>query len=88
MAKENSLPPCLILISLLFDESYKGKKGTCPSDLAVVLSGRHQHPFCYLAKHVSSSLTTGILSASLCVLICTDETPKLKHLQLYVYQLQ
>ena len=34
-------PPCLILISLLFDDSCKGKKGTCPSDLAVVLSGRH-----------------------------------------------
>jgi len=33
--------PCLILNSLLFDDSYKGKKGTCPSDLAVVLSGTH-----------------------------------------------
>ena len=33
--------PCLILISLLFDDSCKGKKGTCPSDPAVVLSGRH-----------------------------------------------
>ena len=33
--------PCLILISLLFDDSCKGKKGTCPSDLAVVLSRRH-----------------------------------------------
>jgi len=33
--------PCLILISLLFDDSCKRKKGTCPSDLAVVLSGRH-----------------------------------------------
>jgi len=33
--------PCLILISLLFDDSCKGKKGTCPSDLAIVLSGRH-----------------------------------------------
>ena len=33
--------PCLILISLLFDDSCKGKKGTCHSDLAVVLSGRH-----------------------------------------------
>jgi len=37
--------PCLILISLLFDDSYKGKKGTCPSGLAVVLSGRYNtHP--------------------------------------------
>ena len=33
--------PCLILISLLFDDSCKGKKGTYPSDLATVLSGRH-----------------------------------------------
>jgi len=33
--------PCLILSSLLLDDRYKGKKGTCPSDLAVVLSGRH-----------------------------------------------
>jgi len=32
---------CLILISLLFDDSCKGKKGTCPSDLAIVLSGRN-----------------------------------------------
>jgi hypothetical protein len=29
--------PCLIVISLLFDDSYKG---TCPSYVAVVLSGR------------------------------------------------
>ena len=33
--------PCLILISLLFDDSSKAKKGTCCSDLAVVRSGRH-----------------------------------------------
>jgi len=33
--------PCLILISLLFDYSCKGIKGTCPSYLAVVMSGRH-----------------------------------------------
>jgi len=33
--------PLLILITLLFDDSCKGKKGTCPSDLAVVMSGRH-----------------------------------------------
>ena len=32
--------PCLTHISLLFDDSCKGKKGTCPSYLAVVLSGR------------------------------------------------
>ena len=38
-SKQNS--PCLIIISLLFDDSCKGKKGTCPSDLAIVLSGRH-----------------------------------------------
>ena len=31
----------LIPISLLFDDSCKGRKGTCPSDLAIVLSGRH-----------------------------------------------
>jgi len=37
--KQTSL--CLILISLLFDDSCKDKKGTCPSDLAAVLSGRH-----------------------------------------------
>jgi hypothetical protein len=30
------------------------------------------HPSCYLLKHVSSSLTTGILSAPLCVLIRTS----------------
>jgi len=37
--------PCLILISLLYDDSCKGKNGTCPSDVAVVLSGRHNtHP--------------------------------------------
>jgi len=40
MAKENT-SPCLILISLLSDESCKGKKGTCPSDLAIVLSVGH-----------------------------------------------
>jgi len=33
--------PCLILIILLFDGSCQGIKGTCPSDLAIVLSGRH-----------------------------------------------
>jgi len=33
--------PLFELISLLFDDSYKGKKGTCPSDLAAVLSQRH-----------------------------------------------
>ena len=30
--------PCLILIGLLFDDSCKG---TCPSDLGVVMPGRH-----------------------------------------------
>jgi len=40
MAKENRLPH-LILISLLFDDTCKGEKGACPSDLAVVLLGRH-----------------------------------------------
>ena len=39
MAKQNRLP-CFILISLLFDDSCEGKKGTYPSDLAIVLSGR------------------------------------------------
>jgi len=42
MPKENRLPlfdpyP----ISLLTDDSCKSKKGTCPSDLATVLSQRH-----------------------------------------------
>jgi len=32
---------CFIPISPLFDDSCQGKKGTCRSDLAVVLSGRH-----------------------------------------------
>jgi len=41
MAKKKQTSPCLTLISLLFDDSYKGKKGICPSYLAVVLSGRH-----------------------------------------------
>ena len=38
-SKQTSLH--LILISLLFDDSCKDKKGTCPSDLAVELSGWH-----------------------------------------------
>ena len=71
MSKIEQTSLCLTLISLLFDDSCKGKEGTCPSDLAVVLSGR-QHPSCYLVKHVSSSLTAGILSALLCVLIRTN----------------
>ena len=32
---------CLTFISLLFDDSCQGKKFACPSDLATVLSGRH-----------------------------------------------
>ena len=32
---------CLTFISLLFDDSCQGKKFTCPSDLAIVLSGRY-----------------------------------------------
>jgi hypothetical protein len=35
--------PCLILISLLSDDSCKDKKGTCHSDLAVELSGRRDN---------------------------------------------
>jgi len=31
----------LILINLPFDDGCKDNKGTCPSDLAVVMSGRH-----------------------------------------------
>jgi hypothetical protein len=31
----------LLFISLVFDDSCQAKKGTCPSDLAVVLPGRH-----------------------------------------------
>ena len=45
MLHKNIPTLCLILISLLFDDSYKGNRGTCPSDLAAVLSGRHNtHP--------------------------------------------
>jgi len=33
--------PCLTLISLQFDDACKGKEVTCPSDLAIVLAGRH-----------------------------------------------
>ena len=44
-AQRKQASPSLILISLLFDGSCQGKKGTCPSDLATVLSGRHNtHP--------------------------------------------
>ena len=64
MAKENRLPPvwflstyCLIVV--------KAKKGTYPSDLVIVLPGRHNIHHFYLVKHVSSSLTTGIHSVPL-----------------------
>ena len=42
--------PCLTLISLLFDISCKGKKGTCPSYLNIVLSGRHNTHFVTLSS--------------------------------------
>jgi len=48
--------PWLILISLLLDESCKGKKGTCPSDLAIVLSGRH-NPHLVTLSSMSLALT-------------------------------
>jgi len=84
-------------ILTLWPKRSKGKKGTCPSDLAVVLSGR-QHPSCYLVKHVSSSLTTffqhpfafsvtltHLHNFNICSLMCSLQINKHTHLATGTY---
>jgi len=59
---------CLTFISLLFDGSCQGKKFTCPSDLAIVLSGRHNTHLVTLSSmsvaHYWHSFSTALCSHS------------------------